>query len=116
MQNHSFHIHLMGKHKWEMMRPDFPRWVANSLLKVFANRSVDCWMQSEDLPNVENRVEIAKKKQIKVYYHPNNQKAHRRLRHQFKKLLRKAGFPIMWGIPMPLKVMNDRGGTCRDGK
>ncbi len=109
------HIHLMGKHKWEMMQPDFPRWVPTSLLKVFADRSVDWWMQSEDLPNVENRVEIAKNGQIKVYYRPNNTKAHRRLRHQFEKVLRKAGFPIIFGIPMPLKIMNHQGGTCKFG-
>lgn len=109
-------VRLMGKHKWEMMRPDFPRWVLNSLLKVFANRSVDWWMPSEDFANVENRVEIAKNKQIKVYYRPNNQKALRRLRHQFEKVLRKVRFPIIVGIPMSLKVMNHQGGTCRDGK
>ena len=109
-------VRLMGKYKWKMMLPDFPRWIAKSLLKVFANRSVNCWMQSKDLPNVENRVEIAKNKQIKVYYRPNNQKAHRRLRHQFEKVLRKAGFPIIFRIPMSLKVMNHQGGTCRDGK
>lgn len=48
-------------------------------------------MQSEDLSNIENRVEIAKNKQIKVYYYPNNQKAHRRLRYQFDKFL-----PLSW--------------------
>ena len=73
----------------------------SNLLKVFARPNVDWRMQSEDLPNIENRVEIAKNKQIKVYYRPNNQKAHRPLRHQFEKVLRKAGLPIMWGIPMP---------------
>ncbi len=108
-------VRLMGKHKWEIMRPDFPRWVANSFLKVVADRFVDCWMQSEDLPNVEDRVEIAKNKQIKVYYRPNNQKALRHLRHQFEKVLRKVGFPIIVGIPMLLKVMNQQGGTFRFG-
>ena len=44
-------------------------------------------MQSEDLPNVENRVEIAKNKQIKVYYHLNKQKVYRPLRYQFEKIL-----------------------------
>ncbi len=101
------HVHLMGKHKLEMMCDDFSPWVPNSLLKVFASHSVDWWMQSEDLPNIENRVEIAKNKQIKVYYRPNNQKAHRPLRHQFEKVLGKAGLPIIFGIPMPLKIVNN---------
>lgn len=72
-------------------------------------------MQSEDLPNIENRVEIAKNKQIKVY-HPNKQKAYCRLRHQFEKVLRKAGLAIIFGIPMLLKIMNHRGGTYRRRK
>lgn len=106
----SGHFHLMGKHKWKMIRA-----VPNKLLKVFASHSVDWRMQSEDLPNVENRVEIAKNKQIKVYHRPNNQKAHCRLRYQFKKVLRQAGFSIIFGIPMSLKVINHQGGTCRFG-
>lgn len=109
------HIHLMGKHKWEMMQPDFTQWVPSKRLKVPANHSVDWWMQSEDLPNVENRIEIAKNRKIKVYYRSNNQKAHHRLWYQFKKILRKAGFAIILGVPMPLKVMNHQGGTCRFG-
>ncbi|BAY81974.1 hypothetical protein NIES267_14520 [Calothrix parasitica NIES-267] len=51
------------------------RWVPSSIIKVLANHSVDCCMQSDDLPNVENRVEIAKKNKIKVYYRLNNQEA-----------------------------------------
>lgn len=106
----------MGKHKWEMMRSDFPRWVFNSRLKVFASHSKDSWMQSENLSNVENRVEIAKNQQIKVYYHPNKEKVHLCLQHQFKKVLRQAGFPIKFGISMLLKIINHQGGTCRAGK
>ena len=50
------HVRLTGNYKW----------VPSSLIKVLANHSVDCCMQSDDLPNVENRVEIAKKNKIKV--------------------------------------------------
>lgn len=59
------HVRLTGNYKW----------VPSSLIKVLANHSVDCCMQSDDLPNVENRVEIAKKNKIKVYYRLNNQEA-----------------------------------------
>lgn len=63
------HVRLTGNYKW----------VPSSLIKVLANHSVDCCMQSDDLPNVENRVEIAKNKKIKVYYRLNNQEANRPL-------------------------------------
>ena len=63
------HVRLTGNYKW----------VPSSVIKVLANHSVDCCMQSDDLPNVENRVEIAKNKKIKVYYRLNNQEANRPL-------------------------------------
>ncbi|WP_052330837.1 GMC oxidoreductase [Rivularia sp. PCC 7116] len=103
------------RHKWAIMRESFLLWAPNSLLKVFANLYVNWSMQSEDLPNVENRVEIAKNKQIKVYYLSNNQKVHRRLRYQFEKILRNARFPRTFGILMPLKILNYQGGACRLG-
>lgn len=60
------------------MRLSFPQWVPLNVIKVLANHSVDFCMQNDDLPNVENRAEIAKNKQIKVYYlhyHLNYQEA-----------------------------------------
>lgn len=105
----------MAKHKLEMMQSDFSQWIPNKLLKVFADRFVDWWMQSKDLLNVENRVEIAKNGQIKVYYRQNNKKAHRCLRYQFEKILLQAEFPIIFGVPIPLKIMIHQKGTCRFG-
>ncbi|WP_063800734.1 GMC family oxidoreductase [Mastigocoleus testarum] len=109
------HVHLMGKHKWEMMRPDLPNWLPKSLLQVMAKHSVDWWAQSEDLPDMNNRVEVDAKGKIVVNYHPNNTKAHERLRHQFTEVLRKAGFSLILPIPSPLKIMNHQVGTCRFG-
>ncbi|MEM6398866.1 MAG: hypothetical protein AAF757_01350 [Cyanobacteria bacterium P01_D01_bin.116] len=87
-----------------------------NLLKVFVNHFVNWSMQSQDLPNVENRVEIAKNKQIKVYYRLNKLQAHRRLRHLFEAMLRKAGLPTILGIPKLLKLMNHQGGAYPEGK
>ncbi|MBV6621715.1 MAG: GMC family oxidoreductase [Rivularia sp. (in: Bacteria)] len=101
------------EHEWQIMRLYFHRWLLNSLLKVFANLSVDWLMRSEDLPNVENRVEIAKNKPIKVYYRSNNQKAHLCLQHQFEKILCKAVSLLVSGMSVQLKMMNYQGGTRR---
>lgn len=103
-------VRLIGKCKWEIMRQDFPRW-HKERLKVFASHSVDRWMQTEYLPNVENLIEIAKNKEIKVYYRLNNQISHGCLRYKFKKALRKAGFLIIFAIPMLLKSINYQGGS-----
>jgi choline dehydrogenase-like flavoprotein len=109
------HVHLMGKHKWEMMRADFPKFVPNSLLKIMARHSVDWWVQSEDLPDVNNRVEIDSQGKIQVYYKANNTKAHQRLQAKFKQVLYQAGFLLALAVPMPLKIMNHQVGTCKFG-
>lgn len=110
------HVHLMGKHTWEMMRPDFPKWVPDGLLKKMANRSVDWWVQSEDLPSINNYVRINSEGKIQVKYTPNNMEAHNRLKKRFISILKKAGFSIFQEFTMPLKVMNHQAGTCRFGE
>ncbi len=109
------HVHLMGKHKWQTMRPDFPNWMPQSLLEFIANRSVDWWAQSEDLPRVNNRVEIDSQGRIKVNYQPNNQQTHKILKQRFKSVLKQAGFPLTLEVAMPLKIMNHQVGTCKFG-
>lgn len=109
------HIHLMGKHKWQMMRPDFPKFIPKSLLKFMSDHSVDWWLQSEDLPSENNRVTLDTQGKIKVAYRPNNLKAHRLLIKRFKAVLHQAGFPLTLEVPMPLQVVNHQVGTCRFG-
>jgi choline dehydrogenase-like flavoprotein len=109
------HIHLMGKHKWQMMRPDFPSYIPNPLLNALANRSVDWWLQSEDLPDSQNHVSVDQNKTIKVHYRPNNLQAHQQLKHRFKDILKQIGFPLLLDFSIPLKVMNHQVGTCRFG-
>ena len=109
------HIHLMGKHKWQMMRPDFPSLMPRLLLDYLANHSVDWWAQSEDLPDPENRVTIDAQGNIKVSYQQNNLQGHRLLKQRFKQVLRQIGFPIVLETQIPLKVVNHQAGTCRFG-
>jgi choline dehydrogenase-like flavoprotein len=107
------HIHLMGKHNWQMMRSDFPAWVPNFVLQALSERSIDWWLQSEDLPDPENRICINTQGQIEVRYRPNNLEAHRLLRQRFKKILRQIGLSWAIEVPVPLRVMNHQVGTCR---
>lgn len=109
------HVHLMGKHKWQTMRPDFPNWIPQSVLKFLAHRSVDWWAQSEDLPSLNNAVELDSQGRIKVNYQPNNRQTHSILKQRFKHVLKQAGFPLILEAPLPLKVMNHQVGTCKFG-
>ena len=109
------HVHLMGKHKWQMMRPDFPKLVPQMALEWLSQHSVDWWAQSEDLPEASNRVTLDAQGRVQVSYRANNLKAHQELKRQFKQVLRQIGFPLVLEVTMPLKVLNHQGGTCRFG-
>lgn len=109
------HIHLMGKHTWEMMRPDLPKLLPNSLLKLLARHSIDWWVQSEDLPSPDNRIYIDRSGKIMVNYKPNNTEAHQRLKQRFKRILRSIGLPLVIDVDVPFKILNHQVGTCRFG-
>ena len=72
-------------------------------------------MQTEDLPDPDNRITVTPAGQIKVSYTPNNETAHRHFKKIFKEKLQAAGFPIVFDVPIPLKVLNHQLGTCRFG-
>ncbi len=109
------HVHLMGKHNWEMMRPDLPSFIPQPVLKLLSQHSVDWWVQSEDLPNHNNRVRLNAQGKICVDYQPNNLKAHQRLKAKFKSILRNIGLPLILDCNVPLKILNHQVGTCRFG-
>jgi choline dehydrogenase-like flavoprotein len=109
------HVHLMGKHSWEMMRPDLPKILPQPLLKLMARHSIDWWVQSEDLPDLNNRVTLNPEGKIGIHYQPNNLEAHQRLKTKFKAVLREIGMPLVIDFEVPFKVLNHQVGTCRFG-
>ena len=108
------HAHLMGKHQEAMMRPDFPQ-LPRPLLRWLSTFSVDWWLQSEDLPSPQNRVQVEETGQIRVCYRANNLEAHRRLCDRMRTVLNRAGFRFTLSSAVPLKVLNHQAGTCRFG-
>jgi hypothetical protein len=71
---HSFplgHIQLIGKVQAAMLRPQAPS-VPRFLLKQVAQRSVDWWLFSEDLPHPANRVTVDSQARISIHWAPNN--------------------------------------------
>ncbi len=52
-----------------------------------AARSLDFWLTTEDLPRVDNRVELGTNGQIRLTYVPSNLVAHDRLNAKFRSLL-----------------------------
>jgi choline dehydrogenase-like flavoprotein len=92
-------------------RPGIPR----AVLRAVADRTVDWWLISEDLPDPENRITLAEDGRIRIRRKPNNCHAHERLIAATKSMLRRAGYPIALVERFGTAVLSHQLGTARMG-
>jgi choline dehydrogenase-like flavoprotein len=103
----------LGKLQQEMLTlkvKAMPAFIARFL----AERSVDWWVMSEDLPDPENRV-IIRDGKIHLIYTENNMRAHRHLVKQTIKLMRRLGFGLNLPKHMTGLSVSHQCGTVRFG-
>ncbi|UYT88871.1 GMC family oxidoreductase N-terminal domain-containing protein [Priestia megaterium] len=109
-------LQMLGKLQGVMMKDAKP-YIPTSILNGVANRSVDWFVMSEDLPDPEHRVTLDKKGNIVVNWKSNNVGAHKRLINEAKQMMKKAGYPIVAAQPMGgIGVNSHQCGTIRFGK
>ncbi|MGH7998584.1 MAG: GMC oxidoreductase [Brasilonema sp.] len=72
-----------------------PRVFQGFLKKNVDHRYISCAAISEDLPNPENRIMLTLNHTIQVNYKPNNIVTHQRLHDLVKRILLKAGYPVI---------------------
>jgi choline dehydrogenase-like flavoprotein len=93
-------------------------------LRQLAMRSVGWWLQTEDLPDPNNRVHVQGSK-LHIDYTPSNFEAHDRLIYRWMDILRTIdttpeNSAFSTGIypysNMPIRVMANQCGTCRFGE
>lgn len=93
-------------------------------LRQLATRTIGWWLQTEDLPNLENRVRLANDK-LYLDYEPNNLEAHDRLLYRWQEALkdvdRAAGQSVFAQNihphgGTPIQVVAHQCGTCRFGE
>jgi choline dehydrogenase-like flavoprotein len=91
-------------------------------LEDLARRSLDFWLQSEDLPDPNNRVTLNHDGQIVLHYKKNNVEAHDRLIAKLKSMLSSIGceehlVPIdsYLGTQFPFNLAH-QAGTMRFGE
>lgn len=89
-----------------------PEW----LMSWFADRSVDWWIMSEDLPDPNNRVTLDSDGKIRLSYVANNLKSHGELVKHWTRLMRGMGYPVIITQKMDIKVAMHQCGTARFGK
>lgn len=91
-------------------------------LKQLATHSIGWWLQTEDLPDANNRVRVERNK-LFIDYTPNNLEAHDRLVYRWTDILKAIekdldGFQRGVIHPrgaIPIQVMANQCGTCRFG-
>lgn len=107
-------LQFVGKIQASMLatvKPNIPR----SVLAMMANRSVDWWVMSEDLPDPENRVKISEGGTPRIHWTPNNLVAHRKLTTAAEEMLKAAGFSFTFTQPMTIATNSHQCGTMRFG-
>lgn len=107
-------IQLLGKLQAGMLTAAQPL-VPRPILQAMANRSVDWWVMSEDLPHPDNRITLKSNGDIQVYWQPNNRVAHRKLVDAARTMMKAAGYPLVFVEPMGIATNSHQCGTLRFG-
>jgi choline dehydrogenase-like flavoprotein len=107
-------IQLLGKLQAGMLTAAKPM-VPRAILQGMADRSVDWWVMSEDLPDPANRVTLESGDRVVVHWKPNNLVAHNRLIAAAKKMMQDAGYPIVFVERMGIATNSHQCGTMRFG-
>ena len=68
-----------------------------------ARRAVDFWLTTEDLPDPDNRIVVGSDGRIIVHWTPNNVEPHRELVRRVKRVVRRAGYPLVFTEPVTVK-------------
>lgn len=81
------HISFVGKLDGITLQAGAPPVVPGFTLDLMAQRSLDFWLTSEDLPDPNNRVTLDSEGNIVLSYKPNNEEGHKRLIEKLKTLM-----------------------------
>ena len=107
-------IQLLGKLQAGMLSAAKP-WLPKPFLREMARRSVDWWVMSEDLPDPQNRVFYGSDGRVQVRWQPNNRVAHRQLIQRAARMMRRAGYPLVFTETLGIDTNSHQCGTARFG-
>ncbi len=107
-------IQALGKLQAGMLSAAKP-YLPKPLLGAMARRSIDFWVMSEDLPDPENRVAVGSDGSIQVHWQPNNRVAHKQLIKRAVRMMRRAGYPLVFTETLGIETNSHQCGTARFG-
>ncbi len=105
-------VQLLGKISGSILsaQSGLPKALANYV----ANRSVDWYVMSEDLPNHDSRVTI-EKDQIRLDWKRSNWQCHQALVKRAKQVFRQSGFPLVLSRAFDRRTPSHQCGTLKFG-
>ena len=107
-------IQALGKLQAGMLSAAKP-YLPKRLLTSMANRSMDWWVMSEDLPDPDNRVFLGAGDKVHVQWRPNNRVAHQQLIQRAIRMMREAGYAFVFTETLGIETNSHQCGTARFG-
>lgn len=108
------HIQMRGKVRPEnLLRHSNP--LVRLLRRPIAERSLDLWVMTEDLPDPENRVTVDDEGRVHLTRRGTNLAAHRELLRRTRRLLHRCGYPICIVDHRGVTAIQHQCGTARFG-
>ena len=107
-------LQLLGKIREPMLRGALPR-MPKLLRHALAERSVDWYAQSEDLPHPDSRVSLRPDGAINLHWQRSNLRTHRRWVDKCRQILRATGYPVVLAQGFGTDVVSHQCGTVRFG-
>jgi choline dehydrogenase-like flavoprotein len=119
-------IQMLGKTDGEMLKgeaPDWAIWKPEFVLDYIAEHSIDFWVQSEDLPQPDNRVTVNRDGTITLALQSTNTEGHQRLIAKLKGMLKDLHLhdhlmsrSLYLGKKIPIGGTAHQAGTIRFGR
>ena len=106
-------VQLLGKISGAILKSQL-RWAPEVALDLLANRAVDFYLMSEDLPSPDSRVWLDGSR-IVLDWRASNMAAQNGLVARMREVLRAAGFPIVLVKPFDRRTPSHQCGTIRMG-
>lgn len=106
-------LQMLGKLQGPMIKPARP-WTPNWALDLMTRRSVDIYLTTEDLPSLDNRVRVDNDR-ILIDWQPTNLTPHHELVRRVTRIVRKAGYPLIFTEKMGIATNSHMCGTAVAG-
>ena len=104
-------LQMLGKLQGSMVKAARP-WVPMPLLTYLTNHSIDIYLTTEDLPDPDNRIVVGRDGRVTVHWRPNNLVPHKELVRRVTRLIRRAGYPLIFTERMGIETNSHQCGTA----